>query len=112
MPLDDGRPADLHARYYATRFYGNRLAFDPKAPSGCAPSVILTTRFGAFQSFDVGASWRRIDTTAIPHHFIGASWVNGALYLASFGGGIIESRDLNECEGRTDVRPSLSVGLL
>jgi hypothetical protein len=84
-------------RYYAQRFYGNRLAFDPQAPSGCTPSVILTTRFGAFQSFDTGTTWSRIDRSAIPHHFVGVTWLNGEVYLASFGGGVIASSDLSAC---------------
>jgi hypothetical protein len=84
-------------RYYAARFYGNRLAFDPEVLPGCKRAVVLTTRFGAFESFDDGARWNRIDTTAIPHQFIGATWVRGALYLASFGGGVIVSRDPGRC---------------
>jgi hypothetical protein len=74
-------------------FYGNRLAFDPQAPPGRKPALILTTRFGAFESFDTGSRWRRIDTDAIPHHFIGVQWVNGLVYLASFGGGVIRSSE-------------------
>jgi hypothetical protein len=96
LPPDDGH-LDRHARYYATRFYANRLAFEGQAPSGCKPSVVLTTRFGAFQSFDTGNSWSRIDTSAIPHHFIGVTWVNRILYLASFGGGVIASADPGAC---------------
>jgi len=88
---------DRGTRYYAERFYGNRLAFDPQAPSGCKPSVILTTRFGAFQSFDTGTTWRRIDRSAVPHHFIGVTWLHGVVYLASFGGGVIASSDLSAC---------------
>jgi hypothetical protein len=88
---------DRGARYYAERFYGNRLAFDPTPPSGCRPSVILTTRFGAFQSFDTGTSWIRIDRSAIPHHFVGVTWVNKTLYLASFGGGVLASNDVSAC---------------
>ena len=96
VPLDDGR-VDRRAHYYAMRFYANRLAFDPQPARGCRSSVVLTTRFGAFQSFDAGTSWRRIDSSAIPHHFIGATWIDGAVYLASFGGGVIKSADLGGC---------------
>lgn len=77
--------------YYATRFFGNRLSFNPHAPTGKTPAVVLTTRFGAFASFDDGSSWQRIDTAAIAHHFVGADWNNGFLYLASFGQGVIRS---------------------
>ncbi len=78
-------------RYYATRFFGNRLAFNPQARTGITPAVILTTRFGAFASFDDGTTWQRIDTAAISHHFVGISWNNGFVYLASFGQGVIRS---------------------
>jgi len=77
--------------YYATRFYGNRVVFNPTAQSG-DPAVVVTTRFGAFLSSDLGGTWKRIDTTAVPHHFIGAAWDgNGFLYLATFGEGIIRT---------------------
>jgi len=96
ISLEDERRAS-DSRYYAARFYANRLAFDPRSAPGCVPAVVLTTRFGAFESFDTGTSWRRIDTAAIPHHFIGVTWVNGSLYLASFGGGVIESAVKRGC---------------
>jgi len=76
-------------RYYAERFYGNRLAFGP-ARAGQQPPVVVTTRFGAFESADLGDRWQRIDRTLIAHHFIGATWVDGSLYLASFGEGVVE----------------------
>lgn len=77
--------------YYATRFYANRVVFNP-TPSSGDPAVAVTTRFGAFLSRDLGTTWQRIDTTAIPHHFIGAAWNGqGYLYLASFGEGIIRT---------------------
>jgi hypothetical protein len=90
FPVSDERPGP-EIPYYATRFYGNRLAFNPQAPSSATPTVVLTTRFGAFASYDVGSSWSRIDALAIPHHFIGVSWVSGYVYLASFGEGVIKS---------------------
>ncbi|MBZ5574635.1 MAG: hypothetical protein LAO09_22495 [Acidobacteriia bacterium] len=76
--------------YYATRFYGNRVVFNPAAQSG-DPAMVVTTRFGAFLSMDLGTTWKRIDTTAVPHHFIGAAWAQGYVFLASFGEGIIRS---------------------
>jgi len=77
--------------YYATRFYGNRVVFNPKLVSG-DPAVVVTTRFGAFLSRDLGTTWKKIDTTAVPHHFIGATWDgSGFVYLATFGEGIIRS---------------------
>ncbi len=77
--------------YYATRFFGNRLAFNPTPPASTTPAVVLTTRFGAYLSLDAGAHWKRIDDKAIAHHFIGASWSGGDLFLASFGEGVIRS---------------------
>lgn len=79
------------ASYYATRFYANRLAFNPDTNSGTTPALVLTTRFGAFISYDIGSTWRRIDDNAIAHHFIGVAWEDGYVYLASFGEGVIES---------------------
>ncbi len=79
------------APYYATRFYGNRLAFNPAAKSNATPALVLTTRFGAFISYDTGSSWRRIDLKSIAHHFIGVVWNDGYVYLASFGEGVIRS---------------------
>lgn len=78
--------------YYATRFFGNRLVFNPSPPTGQAPDVVLTTRFGAWVSTDAGNTWKRVDDKAIAHHFIGASWSNGYLFLASFGEGVIRSK--------------------
>jgi photosystem II stability/assembly factor-like uncharacterized protein len=77
--------------YYATRFYANRVVFNPNAKSS-DPAVIVTTRFGAFASMDIGTTWKRIDTTSIAHHFEGATWDgNGHVYLASYGEGVIRS---------------------
>lgn len=78
--------------YYATRFFGNRLLFNPSPPAGQTPDVVLTTRFGAWISPDAGTTWQRIDHSSIAHHFIGASWSNGYLFLASFGEGVIRSK--------------------
>jgi photosystem II stability/assembly factor-like uncharacterized protein len=90
LPTSDERPAP-EIPYYATRFYGNRLAFNPQAPKSAVPAVVLTTRFGAFVSFDIGTHWSRIDTAAISHHFIGVAWNGGHVYLASFGQSVIKS---------------------
>src|SRR4029077_12518476 len=80
-----------HVPYYATRFFANRIAFNPQAKPGVTPAVVLTTRFGAFVSFDTGTKWKRIDTLAIAHHFIGVDWNSGFVYLSSFGQGVIRS---------------------
>jgi hypothetical protein len=80
-----------HIPYYATRFFANRLGFNPTPPTGKIPAVVLTTRFGAYISFDVGSTWKRIDTKAIAHHFIGVDWNGGYVFLSSFGQGVIRS---------------------
>jgi len=90
FPTSVERPA-REIPYYATRFYGNRLAFNPQAQTGVTPAVVLTTRFGAYASFDAGSTWARIDTSAIAHHFEGLSWSGGYVYLASYGQGILRS---------------------
>ena len=90
FPLENERPSP-ELDYYATRFYGNRLAFNPAASPSQTPVVVLTTRFGAFASSDVGNTWTRIDTASISHHFIGVAWDQGYVYLASFGQGVIVS---------------------
>jgi hypothetical protein len=77
--------------YYATRFYGNRLAFNPDAGKDVTPAIVLTTRFGAFASFDTGSTWARIDLTSITHQFEGLGWSKGYVYLASYGQGVIRS---------------------
>ena len=83
--------AARNARYYATRFFGNRLSFNPAPPTGIAPAVVLTTRFGAYASFDIGTTWERIDKKAVPHHFIGVSWNSSYVFLSTFGEGVIRS---------------------
>ncbi len=77
--------------YYATRFFGNRLRFNPDAPAGKIPLAVLTTRFGAYASADIGRTWQRLDAATIAHHFIGVAWNKGYVYLASFGQGILRS---------------------
>jgi len=90
LPKEEMRPRQ-GSFYYATRFYGNRVVFNPSPKSG-DPAVVVTTRFGAFLSRDLGSAWKRIDTAAIAHHFIGAAWdQQGYLYMASFGEGVVRS---------------------
>ena len=83
------KPKDSY--YYATRFYGNRVVFNPNPQSG-DPDVVVTTRFGAFLSTDLGTTWKRIDNAAIAHQFEGAAWDGqGYLYISTYGQGIIRS---------------------
>ena len=90
LPQEERNPSK-DSFYYATRFYANRVVFNPNPQSG-DPAVVVTTRFGAFLSMDLGTTWKRIDTAAIAHHFEGATWDGqGHVYLASYGQGVIRS---------------------
>ncbi len=77
--------------YYATRFFGNRIAFNPAAKGKSIPLVVLTTRFGAYASSDIGSTWKRLDDATIAHDFVGVAWNAGYVYLASFGQGVLKS---------------------
>jgi hypothetical protein len=88
-PKDEEHPRK-NSFYFATRFFGNRVVFNPNPQKG-VPDVVVTTRFGAFLSADLGTGWTRIDTNATAHHFVGATWNQGYLYLASFGQGLLRS---------------------
>jgi len=90
FPKEERHPSQ-DSFYYATRFYANRVVFNPNHQSG-DPAVVVTTRFGAFLSTDLGTTWERIDMHSIAHHFEGATWDGqGYVYLASFGEGVIRS---------------------
>jgi photosystem II stability/assembly factor-like uncharacterized protein len=55
------------------------------------PYVVITTLRGAYLSPDNGSTWRRLDTGLIAHSFWGIRWLNGYLYLASDGQGVVRS---------------------
>ena len=55
------------------------------------PAVAITTLRGAFISYNDGNTWTRLDRATIAHSFWGIRWVNGYLYLASDGQGILKS---------------------
>jgi hypothetical protein len=55
------------------------------------PLVAITTLRGAYVSSDTGTTWRRLDSNLIAHGFWGIRWLNGYLYLASDGQGIVRS---------------------
>ncbi len=46
---------------------------------------------GAFVSSDNGSTWSRLDKALIAHSFWEIRWLNGYLYLASDGQGILRS---------------------
>jgi hypothetical protein len=51
----------------------------------------LTTRDGAYLSTDGGKSWQRLDTKMMTHDVSVAQWVNGYVYLATYGQGMLKS---------------------
>jgi hypothetical protein len=67
------------------------MKFNPNASGNTVPLVVLTTRFGAYASADIGTTWKRLDGGTIAHDFIGVAWDEGYVYLASFGQGILKS---------------------
>jgi hypothetical protein len=56
--------------------------------------VALTTIRGAYLSGDNGTTWHRIDGSTISHSFWGIRWLQGRLYLASDGQGILRSNNV------------------
>jgi hypothetical protein len=53
--------------------------------------VAITTLRGAYLSSDDGTTWKRLDSGLISHSFWGIRWLNGYLYLASDGQGVVRS---------------------
>jgi photosystem II stability/assembly factor-like uncharacterized protein len=59
---------------------------------GAVPYVaIATSDHGLWLSKDTGQTWMRIDTDLITHKFLAVQWLNGSLYFASYGQGIMKS---------------------
>lgn len=75
----------------ATTTYPTHLRFS----GGNKPFVVLTTLHGAWLSPDAGSTWQRLDTggATISHIFSDAQWVGGALYLSTYGQGIIKTSE-------------------
>lgn len=65
-----------------------RVLFNPDQSTG-VPCAVLTTSTGAYESCDGAASWTRFDQPLIAHSFWDAQWVNGTLYLATDGQGVV-----------------------
>jgi len=55
------------------------------------PDVAITTLRGAYLSSDNGSTWHRLDAGLVAHSFWEIRWLNGYLYLASDGQGILRS---------------------
>jgi hypothetical protein len=55
------------------------------------PHVVVATQNGAYLSVDDGDHWQRIDSRTTSHKFTSARWMEGFLYLGTFGQGILRS---------------------
>lgn len=66
------------------------IAYNQRVTRGVA-DVALTTLRGAYLSTDDGSTWRRLDGQLVAHSFWAIRWLNGYLYLASDGQGILRS---------------------
>ncbi len=66
------------------------IRYDQDVTSGTA-DVAITTLRGAFISSDNGSTWKRLDDGLVAHSFWGIRWLNGYLYLASDGQGVLRS---------------------
>lgn len=84
---DDERATPPQAYVYSPE---REIRYNQDVTTGKA-DVVVTTLRGAFMSLDDGSTWQRIDTKLISHSFWGIRWVNGYLYLASDGQGILKS---------------------
>jgi hypothetical protein len=67
------------------------IRYDQDVKTGTA-SVVITTLRGAFLSNDDGSTWSRLDGKLIAHSFWSIRWLDGYLYLASDGQGVLRSR--------------------
>jgi len=96
MPASQGRDGDADASNasgepeYFLYSPSHSIKFNQDATSGTA-MVALSTLRGAYVSSDDGTSWQRIDRSTIAHSFWGIRWLDGHLYLASDGEGILRS---------------------
>ncbi|MBV8116459.1 MAG: hypothetical protein JOZ01_00695 [Candidatus Eremiobacteraeota bacterium] len=66
------------------------IRYNPSVKKG-VPDVVITTLRGAFVSADNGSHWQRLDTNLVAHSFWEIRWLNGYVYLASDGQGILRS---------------------
>jgi hypothetical protein len=66
------------------------IRYNQRITKGVA-DVAITTLRGAFVSSDNGSTWQRLDSGLIAHSFWEIRWLDGYLYLASDGQGILRS---------------------
>lgn len=67
----------------------NSLSFNPDAPAGTTPAVVVTSNVGGAVSFDDGTTWTSLDGNAISTVFRGVAWEKGNVFIATAGEGII-----------------------
>ncbi len=68
------------------------IAFNPSTAAGVTPYLAVTTGGqGAYLSTNTGTSWSRLDDQLITRNFSGLQWLNGVLYMATYGQSIVRS---------------------
>jgi photosystem II stability/assembly factor-like uncharacterized protein len=66
-----------------------KLPFDPV---NNPPYIALSSNnTGAWLSKDLGNTWQRLDTQMVAHKVTAVQWLNGTLYMATYGQGILKS---------------------
>ncbi|NNN00019.1 MAG: hypothetical protein HKL91_09495 [Candidatus Eremiobacteraeota bacterium] len=75
--------------------YATSLEFNPAAPAGQDPILVLATGYGLYGSGDLGQTWTRLDggsnTTTISRRFTKVEWLDGYLYASTDGQGLLRS---------------------
>jgi photosystem II stability/assembly factor-like uncharacterized protein len=83
----ESEPSHVEAFVYSPE---REIRYNQDVKSGTS-DVAITTLRGAFLSTDNGSHWQRIDNGLIAHSFWDIRWLNGYLYLASDGQGVVRS---------------------
>ncbi len=75
--------------------YATSLEFNPAAPAGQDPILVLATGYGLYGSGDLGNTWTRLDggtnSTTISRRFTKVEWLDGYLYASTDGQGLLRS---------------------
>ena len=76
--------------------YATSLEFNPAAPAGQQPILVLATGYGLYGSGDGGVTWTRLDggtnATTISRRFTKVEWLDGYLYASTDGQGLLRSQ--------------------
>ncbi len=77
--------------------YATSLEFNPAAPAGQDPILVLATGYGLYGSGDLGQTWTRLDggsnATTISRRFSKVEWLDGYLYASTDGQGLLRSSE-------------------